>query len=232
MRRDRDQMRRDSLEAGLAMVKETWEIDRLVALERVARRLGVAPETVRRVWRPEPRRSYLWALTRYVCQLERFRSVAVLPEMIRKLADSPDLLEDVKKLLQEDFKVVRDDEGFAVQLLLMGGRPKPSLRTALTSLYVEFDKALVEPLDYLFERLGRTVVDPFGTRHLAVLLNALVEGMTMRARVDPDHAEYKVYEAAVLCILVTWTCPIDAPVSMQERVADLATWTKRPPEAA
>jgi hypothetical protein len=224
----RDSWRQRSLAAGFELLQAHSDTEGLVALQAVADHLDTSDETIGRAWRlpsEEPKSHFLRKFVLYACSIERFRSVAELPDMIRALAESPNLLKDARGLLEGDFDLIAEEPGFGVQLRLMSGTPRRTLRASLAAMYQGFDKELVAPLDDLFDALGREVVSPYRTKHLAALLNGLVEGMAMRARIDDDPATLrKVYVDAVLTLALTWTRPIGSNVTLESRIGELDTW--------
>jgi hypothetical protein len=217
--------RQQSLEEASKILKERSDVERLVSIEAVAERLNTSAETIRRAWRlpgDPPAGHFMRRLVRHLCSIDQFESFGGIPDMIRALAESTEVLADARTLLGLDFDLVVEDEGYVAQIVLMGGRPRPTLRLILAAMYHELEHSLADPLGALIESFGREVVPPYDIRHLSALLNALCEGVTQRARVEEDRSTLRrIYVDAALATVMTWTRPVGSDATVSSRTSDL-----------
>jgi AcrR family transcriptional regulator len=213
------------LRAGADVLNEARDVvRRCLTIDRVADRAGVSRQALQYHWRDFDR--YVEDLMPYVLHQEQFRSVAVIPDALRELANSTDVLADLRAFLRADFEVVRDDEAFGMQLMIMGGSPDREVRTGLKHLYRQFDAKLIPAIEDLLDRWQREPVFPYTVQSLAVMFNGLIEGLAMRSRFDPERATPDLYLNTAMCLIVMTTQTRGAQVQIANRLAEIDTWPR------
>lgn len=69
----------------------------------------------------------------------------------------------------------------------------------LRQFYTPFDDKLVEVLEKLLAGWGRNMKPPMDVRSFSTLLNAVAEGLALRARVDPSAVTSEIFEVGGAC---------------------------------
>jgi AcrR family transcriptional regulator len=138
--------------------------------------------------------------------------------------------ESILALAERDIEMLLSNRHWdAIELLNTTWARTTSLREPAASGYRAMDQLTGETYDMILQRLGREPRPPLTVVDLGGMLQALVEGFGLRAKVDPDgmslqhdtaQQRYAVAVAAVLAIL---TRPIGDRRSTNEALADALT---------
>lgn len=157
--------------------------------------------------------------------VDRFPSTSELDEETRGLKEGPDLIERLRSLLVRDFEIIRDVPANGMLMLLMGGTPNKHTTVALRRLYHSFDDNLVPLLNEVMDGWNREPVPPLSTLDIAVMFNTIAEGMTLRARFDPERARPELYVTSIMCLIATLTRERGEQITVDDRVAIIDSFT-------
>jgi hypothetical protein len=221
-----DDARVKYLEAGKRILDEArpW---RALTWQKIADGAGKSPNAAQKLWGYSKER-YLGDLLRYTLSTERFWSVDGLQDLFGTLQETDELVAATKQFLREDFRLVRDDPASGMLLLLLGGKPDRSAQAGLRRLYHEFDAWLVPLLDEVFAVWHREPVPPLTTEDVAIIFNSIVDGMTIRARID-DRVQPELYATTILCLVPMLTRECESTDRLDDRFALLDEFRKRDP---
>jgi hypothetical protein len=213
------------LEAGAKLLRDAQEVvaNAIPSLDKVADAAGgFTKQSLQYHW--PLKKNYVEALLLYLLSPDRNPSLWPLREAIRRLADSDNLVADLRAFLRTDFETWRDDPGYGLQLIIMGGSPNRDVQAGLRRLYHEFDDFLAPDLEFILDAWGRQPVHPFTVQRLAIMFNALIDGFALRARFDPTRATADIYSDAALSLLLMTTEPRGEGGRMADRLAPIDDW--------
>lgn len=141
-----------------------------------------------------------------------------------------DLLESIRASMLEVWQVFTTDDSILrrlrCQMILWGHadlelhEPQPPVSTVGDMLrvnYAQLERASVRGWNYLLERTGRTVVEPFTVELLTTALTAVLDGLRIRHAVDPDAVPDQLFgeiSAALAAVVI-------APKGRRVRVEEL-----------
>jgi AcrR family transcriptional regulator len=122
-------------------------------------------------------------------------------------------LEAIVQLADSDIEILlRNEQWDAVELLTVTWA-RTSLREAACKGYRTMDTLTAQTYQVVLDALDREPREPLELRHIGVVLQALVEGFTLRAKVDPEGIRSpgkgtpSLYSTAIAAVLVALTCP-------------------------
>lgn len=222
------------LEAGAALLREqpVGTVLSQVKAQRVAQRVGRTIGAFYHHW--DGQEAYQRDLLAYVLDPERVPSTAAAVETV--LADLPKdlpLEELVRRAARQNFEGVRANPYVPLFLALWGKQAQDEqVRELLHAHYQSVTNRLVPLYRAFFDAYGLALRPPFTAEMFAVTLTALVEGLTVRAAVDPEAVpldlpasagrsvneedvattdQWDLFSASVLAILRGMTIPADEP---------------------
>jgi AcrR family transcriptional regulator len=112
-----------------------------------------------------------------------------------------------------DWSVTSAVESPAVraQLLLWSLTDDPEVIDALGEVHRAYQTTFAEFYRRLFEGTNARLVDGITYEHLAVMLTALLDGLTIRRRIDPEAADVHVVSSMALALLCgLFMTPVDS----------------------
>ncbi|WP_067649084.1 TetR/AcrR family transcriptional regulator [Nocardia harenae] len=108
----------------------------------------------------------------------------------------------IHELVLRRYQALTEPRRFAGQLLAHWLAPSDGrLRARLRDSYRQRDDAAHAVLDAAFERVGVTLRRPLGAGTLAVAVNALLEGLQLRMRAEPEVVTAELLANAVSALL-------------------------------
>jgi AcrR family transcriptional regulator len=152
-----------------------------------------------------------------------FDSMKNVPPLLERVLQSEAPLEALNDFLPKNFAVVKADAMFAIQLMLLAGDPSDEISGRLATMYERFDDDTVTLLTRALDRWGREALPDVGVESLATMINCIIEGTAMRARVDP-LVEASHYTWTVFAYLILFTRPRGASTSLEEVLAPIQSF--------
>ncbi len=213
--------RRALLEAGAELLCEQPVgalLSQVTALE-VARRARRTTGAFYHHW--EDQESYQQELLAYTLDPERINSTARTADTVTAALQQRVPLEElVRRAARENFDVVSENPYVPLNLALWAKQAQDEkVRALLRDQYQAVRARLVPIYEALFEMIGVVPRPPFTVDMFAVTLNALVEGLVIRAAVDPDAVPrdlppaepgteaWDLFSAVVLALVPVMTMP-------------------------
>ncbi|TFV53976.1 hypothetical protein E4P41_20290 [Geodermatophilus sp. DF01-2] len=176
------------LEAGAALLREqpVGAVLTQVKAQPVAQRAGRTIGAFYHHWSSQE--AYHRDLLAYVLDPQRLLSTAAAADTV--LADLPrglPLEEVVRRAARRNFEIVRANPYVPLILALWGKQAQDErVRELLRAHYRSVTDRLVPVYRTLFDAYGLTMRPPYTVEMFAATLTALVEGLTVRAAVEPE----------------------------------------------
>jgi hypothetical protein len=149
---------------------------------------------------------YLADLVRYI--LDNSRMVHGTPEqrsrgLLMRLKDRPSFSEFVQAAAREEMNSLKEDPAFAVQLhMWAASRTHEWVRELMASGYAEATEQWSEAYELVLKFYGMRLRPGFDERRLAVVLTAILDGLTLRRGLEPDAVDDELFPEAVLALLL------------------------------
>ena len=149
---------------------------------------------------------YLADLVRYI--LDNRRMVHGTPEqrsrqLVMALKDRPDFRDFVQAAAREEMDSLAEDPAFAVQLhMWAASRTHEWVRELMAAGYAEGTEHWSEAYALVLRFYGLRLRRGFDERRLAVILTALLDGLTVRHGLEPDAVDDDLFPDAVLAVLL------------------------------
>lgn len=210
--------RRRLLESGREMVLEAPIPDLLghIRLSDVARRADVSTGALYHYW--ESQDAYRADLLADLLSPRRYPMRESIDEMVRDAAEGGITLRQlIQYVCEENVDQFFGNPDFRVQIA-MWLSSDPGIRVRLSEQYGRVGGEWVDFYRTVFEVYGLRMREPFTFEHLATLLTGLLEGLILRAAVQPsavplsgigtpDGDDWSLFSSAVLAMLPGMTQP-------------------------
>lgn len=184
--------RADLLEAGFQLLQEqpVGTILTQVKATEIARRAGRTIGAFYHHWPDQ--QAYQRDLIEHVLSPDRLLSTAVAEESVRSnLAAGLPMEEIIRRGARANFETVRDDPTVPLFMALWSKQATDDhIRKQLRQHYQQVTDQLVPVYAAFFDAQGWEPRPPFTLETFASTLTALVEGLTVRAAVDPDAVPF------------------------------------------
>jgi AcrR family transcriptional regulator len=157
-------------------------------------------------------------------------SAGLLPENVDEIArgleellvDSDDPLAGLHAILNANFADTANDPFFAVELLLRS-QSNDQVRAGLRAFYRQTER-IIPVYESFASALGTQPREPFDYVTVSVALTALLEGLVLRALVDPDRVPPTLYGDLVLAFLTVLFRRQDDAATARDLIASLYPW--------
>jgi AcrR family transcriptional regulator len=194
------------IRAGLELLAEAGDMSSLLTIEKIAERAGVSAQAFNNYWKSRGSKAgFMQELLKAVLTFDRFRAIASIVGMIDELRQIENLVEGIEAVSREDFRTCVMDDNNSALFLVIGGRPDRDVSKAARRLYEDFDDLLIPPIEAVMEARDIEPTPPFTAKSIAIVLNALVDGFALRARIDPNAGLEDIYVNTILSLLVMVT---------------------------
>ncbi len=199
---------------GLDVIARGIDIDREV-VPRSGRSRRTFYEAFKDGADAETERSRLVAeLVRETLDPERSLATRELAEqMAERVGPDDELLsvdEQVRRFATDQYVEVLRDDLSRVQAVLWGlGHDNPMVRERFCNMYGDWTMRIAFGIQAVAMSIGREIVAPYTPQSLAVVMTGLIEGLAVRARVDPDAVPRELFGEVVVTLMYAVTRPTD-----------------------
>ena len=119
------------------------------------------------------------------------------------------LSEEINSLLRDDLEKVTSDPDMNIEFVAWGlGSEDQQVRQVLKDMYATFDQVYADAYRDVLPPLHLRLRDGINELDVARALNALVEGLALRNRVEPDAKWAELYIKLVWALIAQWTEPV------------------------
>jgi AcrR family transcriptional regulator len=132
------------------------------------------------------------------------RAAAGLTEVVQQqlIKTGGDPRKTVRAVCAWDFEQVRQDPSILVQLaVLVLARQHPGAMSRLRHAYAVYDNAGKQAYEVILARWGAALRKPFTHESVAVILTALVEGLSIRHLADPKAVSPALFGETVIALI-------------------------------
>jgi AcrR family transcriptional regulator len=217
----RSQTRQELLEAGLDILRDEPRLDVLNA-RSVSRKAGLSTGAFYYYW--DTQEQYLTDLLSLGLADRRFRWLQSVERQVRKLTEKDTALEDViEQATRWGIESVERDPMFLVQMSVWSRHAvDPESKEALAKLYRDFHNHFLPLYREILEggELNLEPRPPFTYDTLAVVVTALVEGLVLQRRLDPDAVPRDLFGWVLLALAALALRPQSDNRSLQEALAE------------
>jgi hypothetical protein len=119
------------------------------------------------------------------------------------------LAEEINSLLRDDLEKVTSDPDTNIELVAWGlGSEDQQVRPVLRNMYAIFDQVYADAYRDVLPPLHLRLRDGISQLDVARAFNAIVEGLALRNRVEPDPKWAGLYIKLVWALVAQWTEPV------------------------
>lgn len=209
--RSADATRRKLLEAGLDLLRRDAVGHALnqVKAAKVARAAGVTQGAFFHYWPTQA--DYLEELFDFALATDRYAwTNRVASGWIEELDAGGDLEHLTRHISSALVAGLGDDVSFQVQAALWGrAEVDEAVAARLRRLYRDVDRQFGELFRRTLEARGLQVSDGHDYEEMARIANAILEGLVMRRRIDPDLVPVELLGDLMLALLPHYVQPAD-----------------------
>jgi AcrR family transcriptional regulator len=217
--RDPEETRRRLLEAGLELLRRdsVGNVLSQVKSAKVAREAGLTEGAFFHHWPTQA--AYLEDLFDHALATDRFEwTNRVAADSLRELAEGGDLSVLTRRIAAKLVTGLSDDTSFQVQAGLWA-------RADVDEVVAERLRRLYHDTDRRFGALFQEALESRGMRaraghtyeEMARIANAILEGLVVRRRIDPDLVPAELLGDLILALLPHYAEPVPAPDERAER---------------
>jgi len=215
------------LDAGIAIWRDqaTSVLVNGFTVARIAGAAGVTRSTFYSYW--PSTEDYVTDLVIHISDLDAMNYpsiVANLPIDIRPKAAATDLPQAIVESCRAHFEAAVNDETFGLRLAFLSKADDPAIAAALKDLYRNAEAAQYAPFLMSLESWGRKLREPIDESMMKIIFSALLEGLAVRYRLDPESFSPDLYGVALLPLLVTLTRRPEDNRGVYEIVDSLNSW--------
>jgi BetI-type transcriptional repressor, C-terminal len=198
---------------GLDVIARGIDIDRQV-VPRSGRSRRTFYEAFKDGTAAETERSRLVAeLVRETLDPERSMATRELAEQMVGLVGPDDELlsvdDQVRRYATDQYVEVLRDDLSRVQAVLWGlGHDDPVVRERFCAMYADWTSRIAFAIQAVVMSIGRELVEPYTPQSVAVVLTGLIEGLAVRARVDPDAVPRELFGEVAVTLMYGVTRPV------------------------
>ena len=191
------------LEAGIRLLSrlDRDDLTRLVSAIAVADEAELHRQTIYRRWSGHP--AYFDALIRYVTDPSRSLGVGRFAQLSDQAADVDpgDPAAEVRRLSAQTIGTFTGDPTQMVRILLWAVHLNdPEVAEAMRGLYQALDERAAAGFEVVGEALGVEPRPPFTLETVALLFNAMRDGLVLHLALDPDRVPASFYGDVMVAV--------------------------------
>ncbi|MFC8526279.1 TetR/AcrR family transcriptional regulator [Nocardia sp. NPDC057227] len=190
------------IEAGLRLLADqpAQVLDRGLNRNLVALAAGTAPATFHRKFKVKD--NFLDAVVAALPPAVPYDEKELRAEAEGLAADGQHGLRAVRTLVLRRYAALTDTRWFTGHLLAHWLAPSaPTVNARVIDSYRSRDRIAHAVLEVAFEKMGVTLRRPLNARTVALVMNALIEGVQLRMRVDPANVSAELLADALEALL-------------------------------
>ena len=211
----KDQSRKALLTAGAALFVEATQVEPFAALRirDVCERADYSTGAFYVHWKSPA--DFHEALSEHLVALDESAWETVFEELetIASSTNPADPAGSVDALASADLEATLGSPIWDAMELFVFTAGRTTRREVAAAGYADIDESTARAYGKLIDRLGREVRPPLTSTQIGTILQATIEGVAIRHRLDPravelepsEHGMRSVYTAAVLSVIVTLT---------------------------